>query len=206
MQPNQGFTLLEMLVVLVITALISTLLLQGFMLVLDLYQRFSGNLQQVQYGAMQEAWFRDSIVALIPDYEDIPDGHLFVGRAREFSGLTLSSLEADNGVPMPFGWQLATNTQQGQSLTALQYQYSTGKTVTVKQWTGETGEFEYLDAVGEWHTTWPPSTFGELPPQLPQAIVLTVPHPRYPLSWIINISARKSPDIDIRVEDLDEFL
>ena len=76
---ERGFTLVEVLVVLVITALIASLLLQALSQVYRLQARFGAQIDQSRGGEMRADWFRQLLQGLQPDYAD--------GRGR-FSGVS----------------------------------------------------------------------------------------------------------------------
>jgi prepilin-type N-terminal cleavage/methylation domain-containing protein len=62
-----GFTLVEMLVVLVIAALISGVLLSAFERVLDIRVRLAAFLDGVDAPTLVADWFRASVGGLVPD-------------------------------------------------------------------------------------------------------------------------------------------
>jgi len=188
----KGFTLLEMLVVLVLVGLVSTLLLQGFSYVLHLRERFLQQLNDLQQGAIQEYWFRSSTSALIANYENAEP--IFKGDSKQFSGLTLSALDADGGVPMPMTWQL----HYEYGITSLRYLHTGGETWQILQWQSDVGEFQYLSVQGEWHSEWPPA-LGDQSPQLPRAILLTGQKRQSIFTWIVPILGRDTPPIDLNI-------
>jgi general secretion pathway protein J len=201
---QRGFTLLEMLVVLVLVALISTLLLEGISQVLLLRERFLGVLQRTQQGAVQAYWFRSSVAGLLPDYPtERPDivfqarsPQLFEGQSDTLSGLTLAALDANGGVPTPFSWRLLRANQQ----TTLQYQNQAGEYWTVMVWPGEQGEFRYQDKAGKWYEQWPPA-LGLEPPQLPSAVLLTGLRQQQAFTWLVPILGREAAALDYRLLD-----
>ena len=65
-----GFTLVEILVVLVIVGLISSILLQALDQVYKLQGRFGVQLAQSQQGTMYTDWFRQVVQGLQTDYPD----------------------------------------------------------------------------------------------------------------------------------------
>src|SRR5574340_357904 len=166
-QKTGGFTLLEMLVVLILVGMITMLLLQGLQQVSRLQSRFGVEIFNTQQGAMHTAWFRQTVNGLMPDY---PDGnHKFRGEQRRFDGLTLSPLNAPEGNLLPFTWSLRFDPQRGETL--LQYGVENGAPA-IKAWRGNSGRFAYLDAKGALHDSWPP--FLGKWPQLPSAIRLEI--------------------------------
>jgi general secretion pathway protein J len=220
---GNGFTLLEMLVVLVITALISTLLIQGLGQALALREGFSAYVDDLEHGTLRETWFRHSVQGLIPDYP--PTVHtnffqaatpfVFKGNSLEFSGLTLAALDADNGVPMPFAWLLVREDET----TLLHYRNSRGEVWEVWRWHGDSGTFVYIDRDGKHHPQWPPAgNFNDFPdipglsqlplfgggesaPQLPRAIMLYGQGRQRPFVWFGAIAGRDTPPLDYRLMD-----
>src|SRR5438067_13335496 len=83
-----GFTLVELLVVLVIAALISGVLLSGFERVLDIRLRLAAFLDGVDAPTLVADWFRASVGGLLPDAKT---GHdRFAGNIRRMTGLSLA--------------------------------------------------------------------------------------------------------------------
>jgi prepilin-type N-terminal cleavage/methylation domain-containing protein len=191
-----GFTLLEVLVVLVILTLLMTFLFQTLNHVATARVHILRQLNTFQQGAIQEFWFRHSTAGLIADYPDIEDNQAFKGTDRRFSGLTTAALHADAGVPTAFAWAIVE--EKGQNV--LQYQ-ADSDTWSVLHWPGEgygVG-FQYLDREGKWHDAWPPQQFGIEPPQLPEAILLTAQRGRHPVTWLIKMNALRDPKPDLRL-------
>lgn len=165
---SRGFTLIEILVVLVITGFIVTILLQSLHQVFRLQTHFGSEIFHTQSGAMYTDWFRQSINGLMPDYAD--GKQKFSGERRKMSGLTLSPLDQESGVPASFVWRLEFDPHSGQ--TGLYYgdARETRPSLPVLFWPGDSGRFIYIDAENEPHDSWPP--FLGKWPQLPRAIYL----------------------------------
>lgn len=163
-----GFTLVEILVVLVITGFIVTILMQGLHQVFRLQTHFGHEIYHTQQGAMYADWYRQSINSLMPDHDD--GKHKFRGEPRHMSGLTLSPLDQESGALAPFAWRLEFDPRNGQS--GLYYgEADTGKpSWPVLSWPGNSGRFIYLDTENAMHDSWPP--FLGKWPQLPSAIYL----------------------------------
>lgn len=161
----RGFTLLEILVVLLITGLVTTLLMQGLDQVFRLQRHFGVELFNSQQGAMQANWFRETVNGLVPDY---PNGdHLFKGDAEQFTGITSAPLDGLAGRQIPFAVRLQFDPRRDE--TGLRYGLDE-ESPAVLSWPGQSGKFVYIDSTGERHDRWPPF-LGQWP-QLPRAISL----------------------------------
>ena len=164
---SRGFTLIEILVVLVITGFIVAILLQSLHQVIRLQTHFGSEIFHTQNGAMYADWFRQSIRGLMPDH--VSGSRKFRGEPRRLSGLTISPMELESGSPAPFVWRLEFDSHT--DLTALVYGDKGGKqTLTILTWRTDRGRFIYVDAENEAHDSWPPAP-GKWP-QLPKAIYL----------------------------------
>ena len=160
---ERGFTLLEVLVVLVLAAMISGILFQAYDLTLRLNRQFGVEYFASQQGVMLADWVRQSLQGLQPDYPDGP--RKFKGEAKKLSGVTTSTLVADFGVPAAVAGDLTYDS--GNDETALR---SGPDGAPLFSWPGTAGRFVYLDAKGEAHDSWPPPL--GLWPQLPAVIRL----------------------------------
>lgn len=165
---SRGFTLVEILVVLIITGFIVAILLQSLHQVFRLQTHFGSEIFHTQNGAMYADWFRQSINGLMPDYMD--GKHKFLGERRQMSGLTLSPADQEIGVLVPFAWRLEFDSRSGQ--TGLYYGNAEEKlpALPILSWQGNGGRFIYIDAENEPHDSWPP--FLGKWPQLPSSIYL----------------------------------
>lgn len=183
---QRGFTLLEMLVVLILTGMITGILMQGLHQVFRLQTHFGRELFNTQQGGMYTEWFRQSVDGILPDY---PNGkHKFKGSAREFSGMTLSPLNTATEALLPFIWRLKFDSISGQ--TQLQYGLEENAPV-VLAWPGNSGKFIYFDAKDEPHDDWPP-LLGKWP-QLPKAIYLENQNPDEPRVIVAVPKAQENP-------------
>jgi general secretion pathway protein J len=168
MKSNQtGFTLIEMLVVLIMVAMISGVLFQALERSYSLQRRFGTELFKVQQGQMATEWYRQTVQGLYPDQPSAKD--TFRGDATSISGLTTNPLMDAPGAPTPFQWTLIA--QPDQVGTKLVYK-DRGPQTDVLGWQGLDAKFVYLDDQQIAHGRWPPPL--GLFPQLPRQIQLEV--------------------------------
>lgn len=182
----RGFTLVEMLVVLIITSLAAGLLMEASTHVLGLQTRLNAQLERLRGPALSADWLRQVVQGLQPDYDD--GAHRFKGTARGFAGLTTNALSGAYGGLEPFAVVLqhdaATDTTTlryapgggagavaGSMADALpEGPDAAGPTVVLLRWPGNAQRLRYWDERGEPHEDWPPP-LGQWRP-LPSAITL----------------------------------
>ena len=187
-QRMRGFTLMEVLVVLILVAIISGLLMQGFTYMLQLQQRFAFYLREQQRQQLQSYWIRSLVAGVTPVPEN--ETYQFSGEDAVLRGMTLTALTAPLGVPRYFelalkqqdeAWQLAYDSGQGK--TAVSW--------VLAEWAGGAGQFSYLDRGGQWHDQWPPKNPTGY--QLPVAVRIQIAREAQPLQWIVAITGRRNP-------------
>lgn len=158
-----GFTLIEVLVVMIMLAMIGGVLFQALERAYRLQERFGLTLFNVQQGQMVSDWYRQTVQGLHPDY---PDGaNVFQGKAQELTGLSTNPLNDDFGMPTPISWKLRTQPENG--TTDLVYVDKKQET-PVLSWRAKEARFVYLDDRQTPHDTWPPrlGLFPQLPTQI----------------------------------------
>jgi general secretion pathway protein J len=160
-----GFTLLEILVVLVLTSFITGILLQGLQQVYRIQVRFGTEMFHSQQRAMRVDWYRSSINGIMPDYVD--GKCRFRGGARMVSGQTTAPLDAIGGALVPFKWRIDFDPKAGEMAL---YSGDGSDAVIVLTWPGSEGRFLYVDEDSHAQESWPP-LFGK-PQQVPRMILL----------------------------------
>lgn len=185
--PDQaGFTLIEVLVVLIIVGVTSGVLFQALDQAYRLQDRFGRELFKVQQGQMASDWYRQTVQGLQPDY---PDGqNIFRGKDRTFSGLSSNPLGDEYGAPTPITWRLRSNPQS--SVIELVYLEGDGETAILK-WRGKQARFVYLDEKQTPHHSWPPPL--GLVAQLPEQIQLITEDAGEPINIIASPMGPTSP-------------
>ncbi|WP_334021624.1 PulJ/GspJ family protein [Alteromonas sp. S015] len=195
---ERGFTLLEMMVVLVIVSLISVLLMQGFSFVIGLQERIRVQLVTVQNVELKEQWFRLVTRAIIR--EDTAPDDRFQGDNNQFSGTTLQPLHNKLGVPTQVQWRIEYDGEN----TSLFYSEADEEPIRIISWRGREQSFQYLDEEGVFHDEWPPedslmpaafsnaSNSSKSSP-LPNGILLSGEQGESGYFWYVSISDNSEP-------------
>lgn len=155
-----GFTLLEVIVVLVITGLVSALLIQGLGGLLATRLTVANAIDNLDALVMTRNIVLEPLRGIIPDQKDGPNE--FRGQPRTLKGRTLRSLQSTAGAPVPFKMTLEFDQDRG--VTVLTYE-EPGRTATeLARWVGNMPEFKYRDLTGPWETNWPsPRSTTQIP-------------------------------------------
>lgn len=165
----RGFTLVEILVVLIIAGAVSGILIQALAQIYRLQERFGQQLAESQDGAMRADWFRQVLQGLQTDF---PLGkQLFSGKADGLQGLSVSPLSVEPGAVQEVSVRLDYRAAEARTVVV----YEAGEVRSVLfSWPGRRGGFAYLDAQGQEHPQWPPVSLGSWP-QLPSVVLLKMP-------------------------------
>ena len=175
----RGFTLLEMLVVLLIAGMALALTTQA----LGQYQRAQtraiANERAGREHRLSEAWFRDSVRSLYPAAAKGAQvarattqlgmngaAPVFEGTAQGFTGVTLAPVLAGQGVPVLQAWR---SVRDRNGVTRLELEEE-GKTLQLSLPRARELRLHYLDPEGKLHAQWPPRL--GLWKQLPEAVLL----------------------------------
>lgn len=194
-----GFTLLEMLVVILLVSLLASLMMQGFIYMSGTYQTVERRQLRAQQQELFEGWLRDSIHGVVNGVDGtLGKDNQFSGDAVSFSGISLGSLAGQPpGTPIKIIWSL----EQKNAQIALRYGEAplTGGAITwytVKEWPGTvSASWQYLHN-GQWLSSFPPqaSVFArDKKAVLPRAISLHVNSVPVPIELIVSV--RSSPNI-----------
>lgn len=156
---QKGFTLLEALVVLMITALVSAVLVQGFGLLLGARTAVQDKLVYVNDAVLEQSLFLEPLRGMVPDYPERP--HQFVGGPDRLHGITIRPLQARTGTPVPVTLSISYDAKTNR--TALTYQEDNTPAIVIGSWAGRKGAFAYRDVTGDWSNVWPPKDKPEAP-------------------------------------------
>jgi len=149
-----GFTLLEALVVLVITSLVSVVLVQGFGLILSARTSVETKLVDIDQAILQNNILLEPLRGIVPDYLNQPN--VFAGTATTLQALTTRPLQGRTGTPV--GFKFSFNYDTSRNETQLIYQEVNAEPKIVGRWEGRGGTFSYRDQTGAWAEVWPPPT------------------------------------------------
>jgi len=159
---KRGFTLFEMLVVLVITGLMGAVLMQGFSIILATRLSVSNNIANLQDLILNHNIPVDPLRGLLPDYQSNPNQ--FRGQARTLVGQTLRPLLSPPGAPTPFTMTMDYDGNSG--TTTLIYEEPGRGKAELARWPGSAQSFKYRDLEGEWQPAWPPASSSSQTPWL----------------------------------------
>ncbi|WP_282276975.1 type II secretion system protein [Stenotrophomonas sp. PS02297] len=176
----RGFTLLEMLVVMLIAGMALALTSQALSQYKRAHERVSASMQGGREYRLSERWFHDSVAGLhaggelkSPSARRLPGMTsdtratlVFQGNEHGFSGLTLLPVLAGQGIPTMQTWSLTNNAPGDGALTLDE----DGKQLVLRFPDAGLLTLHYVDAAGELHAQWPPAQ-GQWP-ELPAAIAL----------------------------------
>lgn len=155
---QSGFTLMELLVVLVITGMTTSLLVTGLSATWNNFDRLSDKNLILSQGQIPKKWFIDSVNAAVLAH---PNVSMFNGSTYQFDFTTFFAPHDSLNRPLAISWSL-TRKQNGISLS---YSYYTdGEKTTVDVWQFEDSNqafFEYL-VDGSWVKSFYPKN-GSIP-------------------------------------------
>jgi general secretion pathway protein J len=195
-KPDAGFTILEVLVVLIIVSLISVVLMQGLTLVLNLRNAFGDQMLELDRATVKRNLVQQPLRGLVPDFNDGEDQ--FVGTAASVSGLTLQPLYRRSGRATPFS--LTLEYDESQRTNKLLYRENRNAPLEIAEWPGERAYFRFIGDANGWAEAWPPTDMMQAmpgvitdirPPQLPELIYL-VTGDTTEIDYAVAIGARRN--------------
>lgn len=180
---QRGFTLMETLVMLIISALAVTLMMQA----LSSFNRSREHIVRLEgvrdNDSVALGWLGDSLRGLVSvssaaqpgkviepaALDDTDAGNGLKGDANGFSAQTLTPLLGPPGVPVTVQWQVVRNAGSGDSL---EYREPGHQPMILPLNDADALAFSYLDSDGKVHDTWPPKQGLQDP--MPQTIQLQI--------------------------------
>ena len=143
---QSGLSFLELLVVIVIVSLVSTVLVQGLGFSLSLYQQVESRRVNNHKRVLVNHWFVTSSSALVASTGEVVS---LQGVGDRFAANSFNALANGAGLVTPISWQLIDD----KNGSVLEYQQS-GE-VFILGPLEKVHRFEYQDHGGDWHSRWP---------------------------------------------------
>ena len=144
---QQGLTLIEMLVVLVLVSLLGTLLIQGAGFFLGQYATVKRVHRETSLAALRQHWFVSTVQAMVPSRLE---SRRFAGDGSSFEGVTLQPLAAQSGRPVRVRWSIGGEDRSN----AIVYTEAGGAPWTVLTSEDDALAFQYADSAGQWQDRW----------------------------------------------------
>lgn len=163
---SSGFTMLEVLVVLVLISLVTALVMQGLSAVFQIRQKIRDTLLVNKPVTLQQAFLRSTLSAMTAD--DIKGEHRFTGTAQKITGLTLAPLLSLQGIPLSV--ELSVQRQEDSCL--LRYTESGSPPIILGRWLHDHCYFSFFAEQGKEQSEW--NSSGNKLVQLPSAISFQV--------------------------------
>ncbi|MBL8645143.1 MAG: prepilin-type N-terminal cleavage/methylation domain-containing protein [Rhodospirillaceae bacterium] len=171
----RGFTLLEVIVVLVIISLISLVMMQGMTLVLNMRNNLGAQIVDIDQEALRRSLVLQPIEGIVPDFAE--GEYMFKGNEEAIAGLTLKPLLRRGGRPIPFSLRLTYDNQS--KINTLIYQEDEDAPIELTTWEGEPARFQFLVGDTDWTAVWPAEAAPvltdlnyDIPPQVPDLVSL----------------------------------
>jgi len=174
---QRGLSLLELLVVLVIVGLVSTLLLQGLGFGLSLFERVHTRGESAKQEILHREWFRRVNESLVAKPEVA--GVSLLGDTSSIVTQTLSPLLGASGVPRDVTWRIENE---------MVWYEESGYVLPLMQVPPDAA-FRFRHQNGNWLLDWPPATSTE---NLPLAIALEHGGNRV---LVASLRVRDAPDL-----------
>ena len=184
----RGLTLLELLVVLVISSLLAVMVLQGLGFATLFSAKTRGRQIIVQDQLLYREWFRSTI-------EDLVVGRslnqTLLGTRKDLQATTLSPLVGTSGIPMRIRWTL-TDRRGSQDLL-----YSeSGREYAVSENSSGGWQFQYFSRDGKSHDHWPVDSDKTDLPQKVALVNISMARPGNELADLyVQIRSKLKPDL-----------
>ena len=181
----RGLSLLEMLVVLVLASLLSTLLMQGLGFFLAAVERAQRHAGHDALAALPQQWFSESVRSMMPFLDPVRG---FVGDAQGFEGISLTALASEAGYPKRIRWSIEGG--------AVRYREADGVDWTLTEAGNNAGFFEYADRDGIWGRQWrhTPATLQWMPSQVRLLAV------DGSVLWVAHMALHPTPVVNPRAQ------
>lgn len=146
---RRGFTLVEMLVVLVLVSLLATLLIEGTGFLVGKYAAVERLRREEGLAALGGHWFASTVGATVPSRRA---GRRFAGDETAFEGVTLQPLAAESGRPTRIRWSIDEDGSRG----VVYAEEGAGPWTVLASADGPLA-FQYAGSSRRWQARWPPA-------------------------------------------------
>ncbi|HEY9101396.1 prepilin-type N-terminal cleavage/methylation domain-containing protein [Chitinimonas sp.] len=164
---SKGFTLIEIMVALAITALVMTLLMGASYYILQVRVKLVNEVSEGELHARRQLWLHEIASSMQPLEREAPDG--FEGKPEGFHGLAVRSLRGEsNGAPELVNLLLKRN-ESGEM--ALHYQAGDAD-IVLASWPDANAAFSYQNRAGKLLDSW--TSAEQATERLPRAVALKV--------------------------------
>lgn len=205
---QQGMTLLELLVVMVILAMVSALLVQGMGSALVTYERVQRQQQQSMEPTLAYGWLAQTLTGA---QAELDEPRQFSGSDSQLSGYTHSPLIGQSGQVSAFSWQLKV-TEQNELQLWYRQPKAQGQDIhwQILSWpAGSQGRFVYRTLEGGPSDHWPnfpeeqslslPGYETKPDGRMPSVLYMEITQPHEPAQrWYIALPGRTFPRSDYR--------
>ncbi len=180
---KNGFTLLEVLVVLVLLSMVTAALFEGLSFTMRVRNGIFSQIDQQRIGVLQSHWIRSVIAATIPLTE--PREGEFLGKKDTITGASTNTLGGVPGAPGRYTLTL----ENKDNVLKLNYTDQYGAKYTLGTWEGADGKFVYIDNFKRFDR-WPPLALIKEYQQLPETIILRIDSVKQTKYWAVSIPGR----------------
>lgn len=192
---QKGMTLLELLVVMSLLALVTSLLIQGFGSALQTYERVQRKHNQSVPLELGYKWFSTTLAGT---QAELDEPRHFHGDSQSFTGTTHQPLLGEPGQVSFFSWRLRRANDQSLQLT---YNQPNQVEWVIANWPPSSqGRFIYRNLQGAPTQQWPDINDPKMADgRIPGAVLLEVTIDGLPpLRWYANMPGRTFPRPDYR--------
>lgn len=186
MRTQQGMTLLELLVVLMLVSMLATLLVQGVGYFLGKYEAVRRIQRQISADLVRRHWFVSSVQGMIPYH--VP-GRGFEGDALSFKGMTMQPLASEPGRPVRVKWVIDLEDER----PSIKYIEGDDIKWVIDDLTGgQQFSFKYADSHLNWYEEWPQPELIEVKREkIPHVIMLVIGNDEN--LWVAGLSLFPRP-------------
>lgn len=188
-----GFTLLEVLVVLMLLSMVTGALFEGLSYTMGVRRGILTRLYRQRSGILQSFWLRSVLSGTVPVAP--PREGEFSGTLETISGVSIGTLGGISGAP----GQYSMTFKKEEDTLSLFYTDQYGSRFTIGEWLNAEGSFMFIDNFISFDS-WPPKTLRKEYQQLPETIMIRVEQPDKTRYWAAGVSGPRDPAEPLTVQ------